>query len=96
MAQAKKTKRHPSALKADRQAIKHQARNRSVKKGVKLAVRAVMDAVSAKDAGKVADLLSKAAAAIDKAAQRGTIHWKAAARKKSRLVQKAQVQPSAV
>lgn len=86
----KKQTRHKSALKAHRQSVKHALLNRQVKKGVRLAVRAVMDAAKAKDVKKVAELTAKASAALDKAAQRGTIHWKAAARRKSRLA--AQVQ----
>ncbi len=48
-------------------------------------VRAVMDAAKSKDIKGLSDLTGKAAAALDKAAKSGTIHWKAAARKKSRL-----------
>jgi small subunit ribosomal protein S20 len=81
----KKQTRHKSALKAHRQAVKHTFQNRAIKKDVRAAVRAVVDAAKAKDVKKVAELASKAAAALDKAAKRGTIHWKAAARKKSRL-----------
>ena len=86
----KKLMRHKSALKANRQALKHALQNRKIKKGVRAALRAVVDAAKAKDVKKVAELTSKAAEALDKAAKRGTIHWKAAARKKSRLA--AQVQ----
>jgi small subunit ribosomal protein S20 len=85
----KKLMRHKSALKANRQALKHTLRNRSIKKGVRLAVRAVVDAAKAKDIKKVAELTAKASAALDKAAKTGTIHWKAAARKKSRLAAQA-------
>jgi small subunit ribosomal protein S20 len=86
----KKQTRHKSALKAHRQAVKHTLQNRAIKKDVRVAVRAVIDAAKAKDVKKVADLASKAAAALDKAAKHGTIHWKAAARKKSRLAIAAQ------
>jgi len=89
MAKAKKTMRHASALKANRQSDRRNLRNRDIKKGVRLAVRAVSDAASAKDAGKVNELLTAAASAIDKAAQKGAIHWKTAARKKSRLARRA-------
>ncbi len=81
----KKLMRHKSALKANRQALKHALHNRRIKKGVRVAVRAVVDAAKAKDVKKVAELTALAAEALDKAAKRGTIHWKAAARKKSRL-----------
>ncbi|OGR96495.1 MAG: hypothetical protein A2V88_09535 [Elusimicrobia bacterium RBG_16_66_12] len=85
----KKQTRHKSGLKAHRQSIKHAILNRSIKKGVRLAVRAVIEAAKAKDVKKVSELTSQAAAALDKAAKHGTIHWKAAARKKSRLAAEA-------
>ena len=81
----KKQTRHKSALKAHRQSLRHAILNRQAKKDVRLALRAVVDAAKAKDVKKVAELTAKASAALDKAAKRGTIHWKAAARKKSRL-----------
>ncbi len=81
----KKQTRHKSALKAHRQAVKHTLHNRAIKKDVRVAVRAVMDAAKAKDVKKVAESIAKASAVLDKAAKRGTIHWKAAARTKSRL-----------
>jgi small subunit ribosomal protein S20 len=81
----KKQARHKSGLKAHRQSIKHAVQNRDMKKSVRLAVRAVMDAAKAKDVKNLSTLTAKASAVLDKAAKRGTIHWKAAARKKSRL-----------
>jgi len=85
----KKQTRHKSALKAQRQSITRALLNRSAKKGIRLAVRAVIGAAKAKDVQKVAELTAKASEALDKAAQHGTIHWKAAARKKSRLAAEA-------
>ena len=87
----KKITRHKSGLKAHRQSIKRAILNRSIKKGVRRAVRAVIDAAKAKDVKKIAELTSKASEALDKAAKHGTIHWKAAARKKSRLAAQAKV-----
>jgi len=89
MAQVKKPKRHASAIKAQRQSERRYSRNRLNKKNVRLAVRAVLDAVAKKDSGKIPDLMAKASSALSKAAQRGVIHWKTAARKKSRLAQRA-------
>jgi len=91
MATAKKTTRHPSAIKAARQSLKHHSRNRAAKKGIRLAARAVVDAAAAKDAVKVAELMSKASSAVDKAVRSGALHWKTAARKKSRLAKRAAV-----
>lgn len=96
MAKQKKTMRHASAIKAHRQSVKAYLRNRAAKKSIRLAARAVSDAASAKDAGKIAELMSKASAAIDKAVRGGTLHWKTAARKKSRLAHRAAGQLTAV
>jgi small subunit ribosomal protein S20 len=81
----KKQMRHKSGLKAHRQSLKHAIHNAGIKKAVRLAVRAVMDAAKSKDIKGLGELTGKASAALDKAAKSGTIHWKAAARKKSRL-----------
>lgn len=89
MAKPKKSARHANAMKAYRQSVKRNLRNRDIKKGIRLAVRAVSDATNAKDATKLGELMSVASAAIDKAAQAGTIHWKTAARKKSRLAKRS-------
>ncbi|MFI5346628.1 MAG: 30S ribosomal protein S20 [Elusimicrobiota bacterium] len=86
----KKATRHKSALKAQRQSIKHAIHNHKIKKDVRAAVRAVVDAAKAKDVKQVAAFTAKASSALDKAAKSGTIHWKAAARKKSRLAIAAQ------
>lgn len=88
MAKPKKSARHASALKAYRQSVKRNLRNREIKKGIRLAARAVADAASAKDTTKLGELMASASAAVDKAAQGGAIHWKTAARKKSRLAKR--------
>ncbi len=80
--------RHTSALKAHRQSVKRNLRNRTIKKGVRLASRAALDAAGAKNTAKTAELLSAASAAIDKAAKHGVLHRNAAARSKSRLVKR--------
>ena len=54
---------------------------------MRLAARAVSDAAAAKDP-KTAALFSQAVSVLDKAAAHGVIHWKAAARKKSRLAKR--------
>jgi small subunit ribosomal protein S20 len=95
MAKPKKSARHANAMKAYRQSVKRNLRNRDIKKGIRLAVRAVSDAASAKDAAKMGELMGAAVAAIDKAARRGTIHWKTAARKKSRLAKRLSAAPAA-
>ena len=73
-----KTGRHTSAIKAQRQSERRKSRNTGLKKAVRAAAKKVM-------ASKLVEDLKKLSSAIDKAAKKGTIHKKAAARKKSRL-----------
>ena len=80
-----KTGRHTSAIKAARQAHRRLIRNRAIRKYNKETARAVLGAVEKKDAAAAQKSLSAAASALDKAAKKGTIHWKTAARRKSRL-----------
>ncbi|MDD5656352.1 MAG: 30S ribosomal protein S20 [Elusimicrobia bacterium] len=91
MAVKKKPTRHASALKAQRKSLRRYLRNRAMKKQIRSASKAV---VEAKGAG-ASELLAKSAAALDKAARHGVIHWKTAARKKSRLAKRAAAQASA-
>lgn len=91
----KKVKRHPGAIKAHRQSLVRNLRNKLIKKGLRLANRAVLDAASAKNSGEVDKLIQESYSVLDKAAKRGTIHWKTAARRKSRLVKSARLQLSA-
>ncbi|WP_424245753.1 small subunit ribosomal protein S20 [Elusimicrobium posterum] len=79
-----KTGRHTSAIKAQRQAEKRTSRNKGLVKTIRLSTKAVTASAKAKD-GKAEELLKKASAAADKAAKKGVIHKKTAARKKSRL-----------
>ena len=79
-----KTGRHTGALKAQRQAEKRNSQNKGLMKQVRVNTKKVIAAVEA-EAADVLDTLKKAASSIDKAAKKKTIHWKTAARKKSRL-----------
>ena len=83
-----KTGRHTSAIKAQRQAEKRTSRNKGLTKTVKATSKAAVAAAKAKD-GKTTELMKKACSAADKAAKKGVIHWKTAARKKSRLAKLA-------
>ncbi|MDR1123912.1 MAG: 30S ribosomal protein S20 [Elusimicrobiota bacterium] len=73
-----KTGRHTSAIKAQRQSEKRKSRNTGLKKTIRAAAKKVIT-------GKTAEDLKKVSSALDKAAKKGVIHKKAAARKKSRL-----------
>ena len=73
-----KTGRHTSALKAQRQSEKKRSMNIGLKKAVRTSAKKVTASKSTED-------LALASSALDKAAKKGVIHWKAAGRKKSRL-----------
>lgn len=77
---------HKSAMKRIRQDKKRRARNKAVKSAVKTAAKSVREAASPEDA---AELLRSAESVIDRAARKGVIHWRNAARRKSRLAKKA-------
>ncbi|MCX5783942.1 MAG: 30S ribosomal protein S20 [Elusimicrobia bacterium] len=80
-----KTGRHTSAIKAARQAKKKASHNRGVRKQIRSSAHELLAAVSAKDPVKAQKFLSETASKWDKAAKSGVIHWKTAARRKSRL-----------
>lgn len=84
---------HKSALKRARQNVVRQLRNRSVKSRVKTEVKAVRAALKT-DPAKVADTLKNAQSVIDKAAKKGVIHKRTAARKISRLTKQIRKQQS--
>lgn len=85
-----KTGRHTSALKAVRQAERRTLRNRTVKRNIRGTAKRFYEAVGKKDKGGAEKLFVEASSAWDKAAKSGAIHWKAAARKKSRMARQQQ------
>jgi small subunit ribosomal protein S20 len=75
---------HPSSLKRNRQSIKRKARNRTRKTEIQDLLKTL--ATTAKtEVPKIARTIQSK---IDRAARKGTLHWKTAARKVSRLAQK--------
>jgi small subunit ribosomal protein S20 len=74
---------HKSAIKRNTQNEKKRLRNRTVKTRVKNAVKKVNAA--AKTGEDLTSYLTEAQSLIDKAAKKGVIHRKTAARKISRL-----------
>lgn len=80
-----KTGRHTSAIKAWRKSEKLAARNRGVKTRIHDASKDFSALVAKKDIENAQKMLPKAYSLLDKAAKTGTMHWKTAARKKSRL-----------
>jgi small subunit ribosomal protein S20 len=77
---------HASAEKRNRQRIRRTERNRSVKGAVRTLVKKARAAIGA--GGKPADAqtaVAEAIKAVDRAASKGVVHPKMAARTKSRL-----------
>lgn len=77
--------RHDSPIKRMRQDKKKSASNRSIRSAVKTAAKKVRLA-SPEEAAK---LLPSAASIVDRAAKKRAIHWRTAARLKSRLAKRA-------
>jgi small subunit ribosomal protein S20 len=81
---------HPSAVKRNRQRLKRTARNRSVESSLKTTLKkahgALTTAAADKKAAKeAAPLVQAAAKSLARAASKGVIHPRTAARKVSRL-----------
>jgi small subunit ribosomal protein S20 len=76
---------HASALKRARQNEIRRLRNRTTKTRVKHMVKTVRQEIAAKSADAARVKLNDAKALIDKAAKKGVIHKKTAARKISRM-----------
>jgi len=80
---------HKSALKRNRQSLERRARNRANKTRIKTAIKAVDAAIaSEQNADTVQEALVTAVPIIQRAAVKGTLHKKNAARKVSRLTKR--------
>jgi small subunit ribosomal protein S20 len=78
-----------SQIKRNRQnEVRHQ-RNKAVRTALKTAAKKVRTAAAEGDAGTATDLSREASRALDKAAAKGIIHKRTAARRKSRLARDA-------
>lgn len=84
---------HKSALKRAGQNERKRLRNRAVQTRVKNVVKAVRLAV-AEETPNAVQQLNRAQSAIDKAAKKGVLHRKTAARKISRLAKQVNGQPA--
>ena len=76
---------HKSALKRARQNENRRLRNKAVKTRIKGVVKETLSSGSGDAVADAAELLNRAKSVIDKAAKKGVIHKRAAARKVSRL-----------
>jgi len=77
-----------SAKKRIRQNVKRRSRNRWRKEQIKEAVKAFEEAVTSGDAGAAAEQLKLCYKKLDQTAAKGTIHKKAAARRKAALARR--------
>ena len=85
-----KTGRHTGALRALRRSERISARHRGVKRSVRDLTKEFQSVIQRKEKDRASEMLPKLYSAWDKAAKKGVIHWKAAARKKARLTHKFQ------
>ena len=80
-----------SAEKRNRQSIKNRERNIRIKSTVKTATKKIIVASAAKE-GKnpetIKTLFQSFVSTIDTARKKGVMHWKTAARRKSRMAKK--------
>jgi len=85
-----------SALKRIRQSEVRRQRNKQVKSKIKNTVRNFMNSLGEENKETARQNLISAGRVIDKAASKGVIHKKTAARKKSRLAKKLNQSQEAV
>ncbi|MEW5950929.1 MAG: 30S ribosomal protein S20 [Elusimicrobia bacterium] len=80
-----KTGRHTSAIKAVRQAERRAAVNRGIKVRIHDKIKNFKKLLSAKDLENASKMLPQLSSMLDKAAKKGTLHYKNASRNKARL-----------
>ena len=76
---------HASALKAHRQSLKNNERNRQYRSRLRNALRAIRSAIDGDNLKGAKDALRQTISLVDKMASKGVIHRNAAGRYKSRL-----------
>ncbi len=86
---------HKSAIKRHKQSLKRKAINTTVKSSLKSVTKKVETAATSNNAKDAAIALKQAVVALDKAAGKGVVHKKTAARKVSRLTKKVNAIPPA-
>lgn len=74
------------AIKALKNSKKRAVQNSAVKKNIKELLKNTRKAVSAKEQGKVDELVKQTIRAVDRAAAKGIMKKNTAARKKSRII----------
>ena len=76
---------HKSAIKRHKQSLRNATRNRTVRTRMKNVIKDVRAAIQQQDSEAAKTALVKATSVMDKAATKGVVHWKNAARRVSRL-----------
>jgi small subunit ribosomal protein S20 len=79
-----------------RQNEKRRQRNVAVKSRLRTYLKRTRAAIQAKDQGQIEQLLPETVSYLDDAVSQGVIHWRNAARKKSRIMKQAAAVRSAV
>jgi len=82
--------RHPSAVRQHRRSVRRAAVNKRNKTALRTQVKALRQGIQAKNKEEAAKGLHQVYSTADKAAKKGAIHKKKAARLKSRLSRQAQ------
>lgn len=77
---------HKSAEKRARQTVKRAARNVSIRSSVKTAIRKLREAIASGDAEAIGSQLAVTSRAVRKAASKGVMHPRTAARRVARMV----------
>ena len=80
---------HKSAEKRARQTVRRNKLNRARRSSVQTLVHAVDTAIAGGDKDVIVKATKAAEAGLARSASRGTLHWKTAARKTSRLAKRA-------
>ena len=80
---------HKSSEKRARQTIKRNAINRARRSAIQTTIKALDAAIVAGDDVTITTAARAAEGALARGAGRGTLHWKTAARKASRLAKRA-------
>jgi small subunit ribosomal protein S20 len=83
-----------SQIKRNRQNEVRRVRNKAVRSALKTSAKGVREAAGQGDGDQTQQLLRAAARDLDKAASKGAVHKRAAARRKSRLARNAARTPS--
>ena len=83
-----------SALKAIRVAERRRRRNQPIRTGARNAVKKARTAIAQGNPESAQQATIEAQSKLDKAVTKGVMHWRAAARRKSRLMRKLAQQQS--